>query len=158
MFQKFLYTVGLHRICLWAEVCNLVVGIGCVTDKSKVEWKLHFLEWKTLSLVLSLDCSTLKIAFEGVEKFSGTPPPLPPRKRGLMAPWRYSRLLYSNLPATSIFNETHAATGKSFFFFFGGGVPEKVISVHFEKPGKEFSAMKKAPFLTHIIRFISNQM
>ena len=40
----------------------------------------------------------------------------------------------------------------------GGGGPEKVISVHFEKPGKEFSAMKKAPFLTHIIRFISNHM
>ena len=61
MFHKFLYTVGLHRICLRAEVCNLVfiicslvVGIGCVTDTWKVEWKLHFLEWKTPSLVLSL--------------------------------------------------------------------------------------------------------
>ena len=74
MFHKFLYTVGLHRICLRAEVCNLVfiicslvVGIGCVTDTWKVEWKLHFLEWKTPSLVLSLVCSTLKIAFEGVD-------------------------------------------------------------------------------------------
>ena len=38
------------------------------------------------------------------------------------------------------------------------GVSEKGISVHFEKPGKEFSAIKKAPFLTHIIRFISNHM
>ena len=144
MFQKFLYTVGLHRICLWAEVCNLVVGIGCVTDKSKVEWKLHFLEWKTLSLVLSLDCSTLKIAFEGVEKFSGTPPPLPPRKRGLMAPWRYSRLLYSNLPATSIFNETHAATGKSFFFFFGGGgFLKRSFQFILKNQGKNFQPWKK---------------
>ena len=52
---------GLRRICLRAKVGNLVfiicsmpVGIDCVTDKSKVEWKLHFREWKTRSFVPNL--------------------------------------------------------------------------------------------------------
>ena len=47
-------------------------------------------------------------AFE-ISQFSGqvpnTPPP-PRRKRGLTDPFYYSRLLYSNLLATSIFIET----------------------------------------------------
>ena len=56
------------------------------------------------------------IAFYGIEisPFSGhvpnTPPPPLPRKRGLMAPFWYSQLLYSNLLATSIFIETPAET------------------------------------------------
>ena len=47
-------------ICLWAKVrdlvfiiCSLLVGIYYVTDKLKVEWKLHFLEWKTNSFLLN---------------------------------------------------------------------------------------------------------
>ena len=65
------FFIGLHKICLRAKVhdlifivCSLLVGIECVTDdKSKVEWKLPFLEWKTGFLVLSLVPRTLKIAF-----------------------------------------------------------------------------------------------
>ena len=93
-FSQF-FTV-LRRMSLSAKVCNLVViicslfvGIDCITDKSKVEWKLHFLEWKTCPFVLSF-----------------VPDPLPPRKRGLTVPCWYSQLPYSKLLVTSIFFET----------------------------------------------------
>ena len=80
----------------------------------------------------------------GSWKIFWDPPPLPPRKRGLMAPWRYSRLLYSNLPATSIFNETHAATGKSFFFGGGGGgFLKKSFQFILKNQGKNFQPWKK---------------
>ena len=36
-------------------ICSLVVGIVCVANKEKLEWKLHF--------VLNLIARTLKIAF-----------------------------------------------------------------------------------------------
>ena len=57
-----------------------------VTDKSKVEWQLHFLEWKTCSFVLTLVPRTLKITFLGLWNFkifwgstsSDTPLPPPP--------------------------------------------------------------------------------
>ena len=75
-------------ICLWAKVCDVVfiicsllVGIYYVTDKLKVEWKLHFLEWKTNSFFLG----------------KHAPRSPHPRERGLTAPCWYSWLLYSHL-------------------------------------------------------------
>ena len=99
---------GLRRICSRAKVgnlvfiiCSLPVGTDCVTDKSKgIEWKLHFLKWKTRSFVVNLFCTTLEIAFWSfqISNFSGeawpqtTSPP-------------YRQLLYSNLLASSIFTK-----------------------------------------------------
>ena len=62
----------------------------------------------------------LKIVFKDFEisKFSElecAQSPSSPRKRGATAPCWYCRLLYSNLLATSIFNET----------------PEKFLRVHY---------------------------
>ena len=51
-----------------------------VTDKSKGEWKLHFLELKTRSYILNLVPRMLKIAFYWalieISKFSGEARPL----------------------------------------------------------------------------------
>ena len=80
-----------------------------------INWKLHFPEWKRRSFVVKISPRILKITSSGFEisKFSGaehtqTPfpalPPPPTRKRGPMIPCWYSRLLYSNLLATSISN------------------------------------------------------
>ena len=104
------FFVGLHRICLCAnvlhvilniDICTLLVRIDCVALKH--EWKLQFLRWKTCSSVLSLVPGTLEIAFRALKfkNFLGEHAPDPLRNRGLTAPCWYSQLLYSNLLATS---------------------------------------------------------
>ena len=100
---------GLRRICSRAKVgnlvfiiCSLPVGTDCVTDKSKgIEWKLHFLEWKTRSFVVNLFCTTLKTAFWSfqISNFSGEAWPQ------TTSPPPYCQLLYSNLLASSIFTK-----------------------------------------------------
>ena len=94
IFHKFLYrfTQNLFtwKSMLFSFICSLLVGIvriDCVTDKSKVAWKLHFLEWKTHSLVLKLVPRMLKSHFRGLkfQNFLGkhTPrPPSPPLEKG----------------------------------------------------------------------------
>ena len=93
------------------------VGIDCVTNKSKLEWKLHFFEWKTHSFVLNFIPRTLEIAFYGFEIskeiFWQRTPPDPLRRRGLTAPCWYSWILSSNLLASSIFIETPAFSNTS---------------------------------------------
>ena len=61
----------------------LLVGVDCVADKSKLEWKLHFLEWKTGSFALSLILRMLVIIFWGsISKYSGeASPQIPLEKR-----------------------------------------------------------------------------
>ena len=83
-----------------------------------INWKRNFLEWITRSFVLKF---FTKIAFScfGISKFSGlqcahTPSPRH-RKRAPTATCWYSRLLYSNLLATSIFIETTLVTLTNYF-------------------------------------------
>ena len=107
---------GLRRICSRAKVgnlvfiiCSLPIGTDCVTDKSKgIEWKLHFLEWKTRSFVVNLFCTTLKIAFWSfqISNFSGeawpqtTSPPPPTVSYSIQTCWLLQFLLKT---PTSIF-------------------------------------------------------
>ena len=85
------FFVGLHRICLCAnvlkvilniDICSLLVRIDYVAMKH--EWKLQFLRWKTCSSVLSLVPGTLEIAFRAFKfvNFLGEHAPDPLRKRG----------------------------------------------------------------------------
>ena len=107
------FFIGSHRICLCAKVCNLVFiicsllsEIDYVTDKLKATFS-----WMKNTL------SVLKFSPQNAENrilelwsfkiFSiCAQTPSPPRKRGLTASCWYSRLLYSNLLATSISIET----------------------------------------------------
>ena len=104
------FFVGLRRICLCATylilnigICSLLVRIDCVVMKA--EWNAIF-SWLKNTLfnsqfssqntgdhILGLWNSTI---------FWGSMPPDPPRRRELTARCWYSRLLYSNLLATSI--------------------------------------------------------
>ena len=93
-------------------ICSLLVGIDFVSDKSKVSRKLHFFEWKNALFRFKFSPQNTENRILGLWKFKifwgSLPPetPLPPQKRGPMAPCWYSRLLYSNLLATSIIIET----------------------------------------------------
>ena len=77
-----------------------------------INWKLHFLKWKTCSFVLKFipqnaENRILELWNFKIFQARTCPDPLPPpRKRGPTAPCWYSRLLYSNLLATSTFIET----------------------------------------------------
>ena len=88
---------------------KLLVGIGCVTDKLL---KPTFPWMKTRSFVLKFNPQKAENRILGLwnVKISHSrmrlDPVFPPKRRGLTAPCWYSRLLDSNLLATSIFIET----------------------------------------------------
>ena len=89
-------------------ICSLLVGIDCVTDKSKVEWKLPF-----FNLVPRVAESRILGLWNFTIFWGNTPlDPLPhPRIRGRTSPCWYTGLLYSNLLATSIYIETPCFCG-----------------------------------------------
>ena len=114
------FSIGLPRICLCATVrnlvfiiCSLPVGIDC-------EWRIKswimkatfsWMKNKVFCPQLSPQKAENRILglwnfkiFWGTTSLPRHPPPL--RKTGLMAHCWYSRLLYSNLLATSLFIES----------------------------------------------------
>ena len=76
-----------------------------------INWKLHFLEWKTRSFAHKFSPQKAENHISGLwnVKFSGAElAQSPPQRRGTTAPCSYSWLLDSNLLTTSIFIETPA--------------------------------------------------
>ena len=87
--------------------------IACRNWLWLINWKRHFLEWKTRSFVLKFIPQDAENRILGLWNFKifwartcPDPLPTPLRKKGSAALCLYSRLLYSNLLATSIFIET----------------------------------------------------
>ena len=77
-----------------------------------INWNLHFLQWNTCSFILKSGPPNAENHILGLEisQFSEAQRPpkasLLPLKRGLTVSGWHSRLIYSNLAATSIFIET----------------------------------------------------
>ena len=112
-FQKSL--IGWPRICLSAKVCNLVfIIVHCSYELIVwlINWKLHFLEWKTRSFVLKFSPQNtenhifrtwnFKIFRGGMHLDWPHPPP----RRGDQQPLVTQSVTLSEPMATSIFIET----------------------------------------------------
>ena len=103
------FFTGLHRICLRAKVHNLVfiiLFIACRNWLWLINWKLHFVEWKTRSFVLKFSSQKAANCILGLWGRMRPDALFPPKRRGLTPPCWYCQLLDSNLLATSIFIET----------------------------------------------------
>ena len=117
IFQSFFtsFFIGFRRICLHAKVrhlvfiiCSLLVGIDCVTDKLKATFSWR----KNLKTGTPKNTENRMLRLWNFNIFWGRAhldptPPLSPQKRRTDGPLLIdSRLLYSNLQATSIIVET----------------------------------------------------
>ena len=108
------FFVGLRRICLCANVLNFAnqhLFIACKNWLCGYEtWMKAIFSWKKNRLYCSQfsprKTGNLILVLWNYKIFRGARRPDPPRRRGLTAHCWYSRLLYSNLLATSIIIET----------------------------------------------------
>ena len=118
------FFVGLRRICLFANVLNFEyqhLFIACKNWLCGYEtWMKAIFSWKKNRLYCSQfsprNTGNLILGLQISKIFWGSTPPDPPRRRGLTAPCWYSRLLYSNLLATSIIIETPGLYECSYYF------------------------------------------
>ena len=108
------FFVGLHRICLCANVPNFEYRHVLIACKN---WLCGYETWMKAifpRMKNTLFCSQFSprntgnriLGLWNSEIFWGSMPPDPPWRRELTAPCWYSRLLYSTLLATSIIIET----------------------------------------------------
>ena len=102
-----MFTSKIHNLVF--IIWSLVVAIDCVVDKSKHEWKLPSFNEKNILFCPWFNTQNAGNRISGLWNFKifwGSTPLDPPRKRGLTVPCWYSRILFSNLPATSFYMGT----------------------------------------------------